>query len=454
MARRPTSRDDPDDEDLDDDEEETAPPPRRRHSKERPRSRAKTSRPRAPVKRWKGSSDDEAGDDDDDAEAAAGAEKKPPVFWRARDSLYFEPLVALAIVILLVVGMYAYTQNWPPIYVVESDSMQHGPNDVLGVINTGDLVLAQKISNSSIVPYVAGWKTGYSTYGEYGDVLLYMPNGASTTPVIHRALLFLSLNANGTWSASDLAGLPCGSESNAVYSFPDMLNPCQTSGVTGTLDLFNIGWNPVNVSISLSTSTLGAHSGYLTMGDNNFVKPCSGASCIGLTDPQEGISQLVEPGWIIGVARGMIPWFGAIKLALEGQASMVPPQSWEFLGLTVVGLLLLALGIHYLLRAEGVEDPRRKAEEEEAEDERDERDREDDDDDRPTRSSRFLSALRPWRRAEDDVDGDDEAPAPRRTGKSTSPTPLKGRRGRPRPHVKRSEKPKRRRPASDDDDDL
>jgi signal peptidase I len=455
MARRPTSRDDPDDEDLDDDEDdEEAPPRRRRAPKERPHARPKSSRPRAPVKRWKSSADDEE-EDDEESEAADAAGKKPPVFWRARDSLYFEPLVALAIVVLLVVGMYAYTQNWPPIYVVESDSMQHGPNDVLGVINTGDLVLAQKISNSSIVPYVVGWRTGYSTYGEFGDVLLYMPNGASTTPVIHRALLFLTWNGNGTWDAGDLAGLPCGTESNAVYSFPDMLNPCQFNDVTGTLDLFDIGWNPVNVSIDLSSSTLGDHSGYLTMGDNNFVKPCSGASCIGLTDPQEGISQLVEPGWVIGVARGMIPWFGAIKLALEGQSSMVPPQSWEFLGLTIVGLILLALGIHYLLRAEGVEDPRRKEEDEEAEEEREERRQrdEEDDDDRPSRSSRFLSALRPWRRA-DDEDGDEEAPAPRRSAKTASTTPLKGRRGRPRPHVKRSEKAKRRRPAADEDDDL
>jgi len=453
MSRRSTSDPDPDDdpdpEDEDDDEDADRPPRRRPRPPGRARNRPRSSR--GPVRRWKS-----AGGED---EADSGG--RPPVFWRARDSLYFEPLVALAIIIVLIVGMYAYTQNWPPVYVVESKSMQHGTNDVLGVINTGDLVLAQKIANGSIQPYVVGLKTGYSTYGEYGDVLLYQPNGQSGTPVIHRAILFLDWDpaGGGSYSAPGLAGLACGDEANAVYNTTGGSSPCSFSNlaVGGSIDLYRIGWSSIDVSISLSVAQLGGHSGYLTMGDNNFVpNPCT-TGCQGITDPEQGISQLVEPGWIIGVARGMIPWVGAIKLALEGQASMVPAQSWQFLGLTVAGLILLALGIHFALRAEGVEDPRRKAEEEEEAEERDRHraeaeDEDEEEDDRPDRPHRFLSALRPWRPDEDPEGG---APAARAT--STGPKNARspggtGRRGRPRPRVKRAEKPKRRR--IDDDDDL
>ena len=60
----------------------------------------------------------------------------------------------------------------------------------------------------------------------------------------------------------------------------------------------------------------------------------------------------------MGVARGMIPWFGAFKLLLEGQASMVPTQSWQLMALTVAAVLLGGLGVHLALRrsAEAEED--------------------------------------------------------------------------------------------------
>ncbi len=448
MSRRDS--DDPDEDPADDEEDDERPSPRRRSGRSASRSRPHPPPRKGPVRRWRSSNED---DDEEDGDGPAPPPRKPPVFWRARDSLYFEPLVALAIVVLLIVGMYAYTQNWPPVYVVESMSMQHGTNDIVGLINTGDLVLAQKIASGSIVPYVVGMRTGFSTYGEFGDVLLYLPNGQSTTPIIHRAILFLSWNTQGSYNASELAGLPCGSASNAVYATfasGSTVPSCATTDLTGTLDLYGIGWRSANVSIPLSPNLLGAHSGFLTMGDNNFADSDCSTSCIGLTDPQEGFSQLVEPGWIIGVARGMIPWVGAIKLALEGQASEVPTQSWQFLGLTITALILLAFGLHYLFRAEGIEDPRRKAEEEEAARERADRADAEDDGGPPSRARRFLRVLRPWREKDDT---EDEAPPIHRSPKVTTNDKLTARRGRPRPHVRRSEK-KRPRPPSDDDDEL
>lgn len=447
MAGRRGSRSNSDDEpDVEDqEEEEGAQKPRRSTHRPRPKKKRRGSQP--PVRHWDSGTSEEEKVEEELSEAPPG---RTPVYWRARDSIWFEPLVALAIIVVLLVGLFAYTQNWPPIYVVESDSMQHGSEDHLGLINTGDLVLAQKISNSSITPYVIGMETGYSTYGEYGDVLLYQPNGAAGTPVIHRAILYLSWDpVSRSYSAPDLNGLPCGNASDAVYS-TSTPNGCGTTHLTGTLDLYRVGWMSVTVSIDLSAAALGDHSGYLTMGDNNYL--CSSPGhCIGEPD-QSGsavavISSLVEPAWVVGVARGMLPWFGALKLLLSGQASMVPPQSWQFLGLTVAGVILLAFGIHYAFRREGIETPLRKREDEEraasAEGEAEGAPEE-------SRARRWLRSLRPWGRSESeegDEDEDDRS-SNKRTAKSSS---TRGRRGRPRPDVKRTEKKRR---AEDDEDEL
>jgi len=438
MVHRGRSRRDPDEdnEDLEDGEEVDEEEPR---SARRSPPRRRLGRP-APVRRWQG-----PGESKEPSETE-GAEWPPrkAVFWRARDSLYFEPLVALAVIVLLLVGLFAYTQNWPPVYVVESDSMQHGSTDLLGLINTGDLVLAQKVSTDSIVPYVVGLTTGYSTYGEYGDVILYHPNGAGTTPIIHRAILYLEWDsASATYSAPDLSGLPCGNAPNAVYATPGTdpgsSHPnCGTTGLTGTLDLYRIGWMSVNISVSLTSTGLGGHSGFLTMGDNNALPDQYGSSAIAL-------SGLVEPGWVIGVARGMIPWFGAVKLLLEGQAGMVPAQSWQFMGLTIAGVILLAFGIHYALRLEGVETPLRKREEEEARSAAGESDGEEEEGEEEGRARRWWHAHGLRRRTSDDADDGAEEEPPRVKDASHATSPPSRRRGRPRPKVRRHEKSSSRR---------
>ncbi|HKN06809.1 MAG TPA: S26 family signal peptidase [Thermoplasmata archaeon] len=429
---RPDEDDEPEEEEDEDDEEEEKPAPRRR-THPRPRRNPHRERP-PPVRRWRAPDSDEEEDEEPSALGAVPSQRKL-IYWRARDSLFFEPLVALAIVVILLVSLFAYTQNWPPIYVVESGSMQHGSNDQLGLINTGDLVLAQKTSLSGITPYVSGLPTGYSTYGEYGDVLLYWPNGQGSTPVIHRAILYMQWDPHGFYNITDLAGLPCGTQSNPVYAYIPAHGPanCNTTRLTGGLDLYDIGWKSVNISLVLSAPALGDHSGFLTMGDNNTAPDQSGA---GVAE----ISSLVEPGWIIGVARGMIPWFGAVKLLLQGQAGQVPAQSWEFLGLTVVGLILVAFGIHYALRTEGIETPLRREEDEEARAEAEAAPE--------SAPRRWLSKLR--RRHSEDEEEEDEDVRPRpRTRPPPSHTP--SRRGRPAPHVRRNHKPAKK---SDSDDEL
>jgi signal peptidase I len=449
MARRR----DPEDASSDGEDDPPVAPRRSRSSRRPPASHSKRS---APVRRWRTGDDEEEDDDELDSGTPRRGlfpRQSHPVYWRARDSLFFEPLVAVAIIVLMLVSLYAYTGNWPPVYVVESSSMQHGTTDIVGLINTGDLVLAQRLPTDQITPYVTGLQSGYSTYGEYGDVLLYFPNGQSATPIIHRALLYLEWDpVTSAYNATDLTGLRCGTESGAIYNTSSSATGCGVTDLTGTLTLYHVGWRGVTVSVDLSSSSLGEHSGFLTMGDNNLIPEGCTTNCVsGLPDQVAGLSELVEPNWIVGVARGMLPWFGAVKLALEGNAGDVPSQSWQFLGLTIVGLILLAFGIHYAFRAEGIEDQRRKDEEvEEAEAQES-----DVDIDEPGggRGIRFLRAIRPWGRTPSDESTEETEVRHRpRTPSSTSRSTVRHR-GRPSPKVRRASKSKRKDPDNDDRDD-
>jgi signal peptidase I len=377
--------------------------PRRPHRASRSR-RTPPKSTTEPVRRWRSAPDDEGWDEEIDGPRPPPARR--PVFWRARDSLYFEPLVALAILALLLVSLFAYTSNWPPVYVVESNSMQHGSGDHLGVLNAGDIVLAQKTSEGSIVTYVDALRTSLSTYGLAGDVLLYYPNGStSATPVIHRAVVFFQYTAaNGTYEALGLAGLACGPGGAGDVYFAE-----GTTGGCGTylrppdnLTIYNVGHRTVTVNFATEELQLGTHSGYLTLGDNNsYPDQLPGP---GLPP----LSSLVEPAWVIGVARGLIPWFGAVKLLFDGNAGKVPAASWEFLGLTIAGVIFAAAGVHLLARR-----GRRERAEPDPEREPERPRRSPGPGDAPTErppSPASRPSLRPWKAADPPVD----PPAPRR----------------------------------------
>ncbi|HTT25734.1 MAG TPA: hypothetical protein VMH90_02065, partial [Thermoplasmata archaeon] len=192
--------------------------------------------------------------------------------------------------------------------------------------------------------------------------------------------------------------------------------------------------------------------GFLTMGDNNFVP---GSPATGIPD-EPSVTSLVQPAWIVGVARGMLPWFGSLKLLLTGTSGEVPAQSWEWMGLTVIVVLLGAMGVHYALRAEGIEDERRRELEHEEEEEAEEE---------PHR--RRWRGLLPWRAShEDDEEEQEEAESRaeearagffRRLRRSRGPPPPD--RGRPPPKVRRGSRPRspepsRRRRRRDGDERL
>jgi signal peptidase len=304
---------------------------------------------------------------------------------------------------------------------------------VVGLINTGDLVLAEKTDPNSVVTYIVGSQTGYQTYGEFGDVLLYHPNGnPDATPIIHRAIVFLDYDSGGTWSIPTLATLPCSPASHPFYYVTENngAGTCSVNDVTGTLNLYNIGWQSATVAVPLSA--MGTSSGFVTMGDNNYVP---GNPAQGEIDQTYGISALVQTGWVLGVARGMIPWFGSLKLVLDGNSHMVPSQSWGYMGLTVAAVILGAFGVHLLFR-------RREGSEDEP-------------DEGSPKGGSWIARLLPGHHSEEP--DDEEAPASRH--KTVSKDELLRRahaakRGRPKPAVRRASTKKRAPPKPIDSSDL
>jgi signal peptidase len=130
-------------------------------------------------------------------------------------------------------------------------------------INIGDLVLITRPTN--IITQEQGQASNYKSFGEYGDVIVYYPNGDhSATPIIHRAMYWV----------------------NAGDRLP---NSNQTA----------------------------ANAGYITKGDANseYDQPL----LLGGAPPLEP----VKPEWIIGKATFAVPGLGELRLAIP---LIVPPS--------------------------------------------------------------------------------------------------------------------------------
>ena len=229
----------------------------------------------------------------------------------------------------------------PPFTVVESHSMQHCQYDdrhsELGIIDTGDMILVRNPSKTDIVTYVEGSQTGYSSFGEYGDVIVYYRNAGN--PVIHRAFIWLDLNSDGTtWSAPSLAG----------YSSWTCDESTDYNKLSGTLTFTKVGsvvegGKTVSVDLDLLISR-GSSSGYLTLGDSisntNF-------------DQSSGIiSTTISEKMIKSVAWKEIPWLGAVKLMVKGNTSELnnwASNSKAMLAYTLVGIIVIVFSIECLV---------------------------------------------------------------------------------------------------------
>jgi len=266
--------------------------------------------------------------------------------------------IAVAVVLVLIVlgAVFGYTQVWPPMVVIESDSMSHDGGASLhngaapsypGVVDTGDLVLVQVApSKADVVTWVEGKPTGYRTYGDFGDVLIFHPTpyALDSTPIIHRPIVYLVWNETSfaTWDrpAWDIPSL------RALEARLWTTTTGAWYNLSGDLTLRELGYRG-DLAKTISLAALAANvanrvDGYLTMGDNNAYR--GGFDSWGI----------VPHSRVVGKARGELPWFGLIKLLVSPGGSCcrswgdVRPlgaakNSWDSLALTLV---LLPVGVY------------------------------------------------------------------------------------------------------------
>lgn len=219
-------------------------------------------------------------------------------------------IIAVGVIAVVIVGGYAslvaYTGFTSPFSIVMSQSMQHDPHESqIGCIDTGDIVLVMDPEKAEIYSYVEGTQNGYTSFGDYGSVIIY-DRGSNQNPVIHRAIVWLEYNANSnSWSAPSLAGYNgawgCIVDGEAVAADPNNLR--------GVLWFEDITASGKDVSIDLTS--LPHQSGYLTMGDN----PVTNTS---FDQASNIVSHLIAYEDIRSVPIVEIPWLGTIKILLNG----------------------------------------------------------------------------------------------------------------------------------------
>jgi signal peptidase len=275
-------------------------------------------------------------------------------------SFLFDFIGALIILLLLIGTLYTYTGNWPPLVVVQSGSMQHSDTESsVGVIDTGDLVFVKKVDDTSrIVTYVEGKQKGQSSYDAYGDVIIFKPNGnSSKTAIIHRAVILLVWNGT-TYNVT--------TERGGSFDIPSLglLNK------RGSIVLDSYEWprelrsrtlviNLSNIIDKFREYDREPHGGYLTKGDDNNI--------VDQTTDFGGDTRWLEPveeDWVIGRSVGEIPWFGLIKLILEGNKEW-PSNSMRNLVIAFVVIISLPFVVEFAYK--GISSLIRKDEEEGAE---------------------------------------------------------------------------------------
>lgn len=250
----------------------------------------------------------------------------------ARDILWVVGVVGtIAILLFLICG------TWPAVVTIESGSMI--PN-----MNIGDLVVVvEKDRFGELQTWDDGKLSGYKKFNDYGDVIIYRPNGVTDMwasigllplskqhPIIHRAMTwtdagepvplyiniyrgsvtptgYLPLTVAGT-TANGYQILTTGNFSPAANYSPGNKDFVITSPQVGNYIL------PAeaivkNAGYVKNLSTITDHGGYITKGDNN---PTSDQET--LTFAGTGTVTPVERDWVIGKALFTIPYVGLLPL--------------------------------------------------------------------------------------------------------------------------------------------
>ena len=271
--------------------------------------------------------------------------------------------IAAGIIAVILVVLFLYTDNWPPMVVIESDSMQHGHDSSVGVIDTGDLVLVKKVSTEkNVITYIEGQARGYRTYGDYGDVIIYRKNGGTDTPVIHRSVMYLKLNetTNNSFDIPDLSKLEYGEDEDWYVTISQNTVVAQARWYdlekNHQIHINDYGYAGVHLKIDLGiiNKNFGdddLHGGFITVGDHNAARntgSCVDQEHLALDPPANQKVRPVKAEWIVGKARGELPWFGIVKLKVSGNPNEFPTTSVYMVFVTLGVIIALPIVLDFL----------------------------------------------------------------------------------------------------------
>jgi signal peptidase len=249
----------------------------------------------------------------------------------ARDLLWVIGVVGgIAILLFLFCG------TWPAVVTIESGSMI--PN-----MNIGDLVVVvQKDRFSELQTWDDGKVSGYKKFGDYGDVIIYRPNGITDMwasvgllplskqhPIIHRAMTWIPAGDpiptyiniyRGSVTPTGYLPLTVAGTSADGFKILSTRPGTAANYTRGSRDLVmnNVsGENyvlPADTIVQdsgyvMNTSTITRHGGYITKGDNNYASDQGSLALAGT-----GTIEPVEKEWVVGKAFFTVPYVGLLPL--------------------------------------------------------------------------------------------------------------------------------------------
>lgn len=220
------------------------------------------------------------------------------------------PPTIVVLAVILFIGAFGFIIVSPDYSLssVMSSSMQHDNwHSQIGTIDTGDAVIVEEYSKAladgQVHSYIEGTIDGYMSFGDFGSVIVYN-RSSDLNPIIHRAIVWLDCNQDGTWSIPSLKDYKgqwvCRSDEEVIED---------NNRLSGTLTFIGITQSQKTVSINLDA--LGRQSGYLTMGDN----PDTNRYFDQLTF--QYVTAPISPGQIRSVAMVEIPWMALINVYMN-----------------------------------------------------------------------------------------------------------------------------------------
>lgn len=273
----------------------------------------------------------------------APSREPPPLISQFRTSNHWAVSLArdllwvVAVVGSIALALYLICGTWPAVVTIESGSMI--PN-----MNIGDLVIVvEKDRFGELQTWDDGKASGYRKFGDYGDVIIYRPNGVTDMwasvgllplskqhPIIHRAITWVDAGEpvpsyiNIYRGAITPAGYLPVSVSGETEDGYRILAVTGTSGILPNYSrtTLDVTWQtplgkyvlPADTLVKdagyvRDTGTIATHGGYITKGDNNNFSDQGY-----LTIEDIGSVEPVEKDWVIGKALFTVPYVGLLPL--------------------------------------------------------------------------------------------------------------------------------------------